>query len=296
MGRGKARRTLELLDAAHRILSEIQPASVRAVCYRLFTIGLIENMSKRSTNRVSTQLTWAREQGLIPWEWVVDDTRPTMRVRAWDNPGQYVEHVKRSYRRDRWNDQPIWLELWSEKGTVLGTLDPVIREYGFAFRNMRGFGSATVVHRAAIDSLHREKPTVVLYVGDWDPSGLSMSEVDLPSRIAEYGGNITLERLALTKADTESGLPSFDADSKVGDARYRWYRNRFGPRCWELDALSPVLLRNRVEEAVRERLDFYAWALSERAESAELASLSTILSGWPGISGQASKYSSGPRS
>lgn len=39
MGRGKATKTLELIDAAKHILGEIQPATVRADCYRLFTQG-----------------------------------------------------------------------------------------------------------------------------------------------------------------------------------------------------------------------------------------------------------------
>ena len=43
-GRGKAQKSLELIDAAREILEEIQPASVRAVCYRLFVAGLIANM------------------------------------------------------------------------------------------------------------------------------------------------------------------------------------------------------------------------------------------------------------
>jgi hypothetical protein len=47
---------------------------VRAVCYRLFTMNIIDDMSKASTNKVSTQLTWAREQGVIPWSWIVDET------------------------------------------------------------------------------------------------------------------------------------------------------------------------------------------------------------------------------
>ena len=34
--------------------------------------------------------------------------------------------VERSYRRDRWADQPEWVEIWSEKGTVRGTIAPVL--------------------------------------------------------------------------------------------------------------------------------------------------------------------------
>lgn len=63
MGRGKSARSLELVAAAREILAEIQPATVRAVCYRLFTMGLIASMSKNNTNRVSRQLTDARERG-----------------------------------------------------------------------------------------------------------------------------------------------------------------------------------------------------------------------------------------
>ena len=55
MPRGKSRRSWELIGASYRILEEIHPATVRAVCYRLFTMGFIPDMSKNSTNRVSVQ-------------------------------------------------------------------------------------------------------------------------------------------------------------------------------------------------------------------------------------------------
>src|SRR5450759_2059310 len=116
-GRGKSQHTLELVSAAHAILEEIQPASIRAVCYRLFTMGLIASMAKKETNKVSVQLTWARENAIIPWDWIVDETREAERVSAWENPADYVETVKRGYRRDRWTDQSDWIEVWSEKGT-----------------------------------------------------------------------------------------------------------------------------------------------------------------------------------
>jgi hypothetical protein len=50
---------------------------------------------------------------------------------------------------------------------------------------------------------------VALYIGDYDPSGMNMSEQDLPERIKEYGGNhIELKRIALT-AEQAQLLPSF---------------------------------------------------------------------------------------
>jgi hypothetical protein len=289
-GRGKSQRSLALIEAAAAILTEIHPASIRAICYRLFANGLIAAMTKGETNRVSAQLTYAREEGLIPWSWVVDETREAERVSAWDDPAAFVETVKRSYRRDRWNDQVEWIEVWSEKGTVRGTLAPVLHEFGLTFRVMHGYGSATALYAAATETCGSDRPLTILYVGDWDPSGLHMSEVDLPRRLARYGGNVDVVRLALTRADTGAELPSFDVKTKRRDPRYRWFVDRYDPRCWELDALSPVILRDRVEAAIVERLDIEAWNRAEVVEASERDSLTSILNTWPGISGQASKY------
>ena len=226
---------------------------------------------------------------MIPWGWIVDETREAERVNAWDDPADYVESVKRSYRRNRWTDQPAWVEIWSEKGTVRGTLAPVLHEYGVTFRVMHGYGSATALYSAAKDTRATDKVLTILYVGDWDPSGLHMSEVDLPQRLRRYGGIVHVVRVALTKSDTRSGLPSFWADTKRLDSRFRWFVDNYGSRCWELDALSPVILRDRVEQGILDRLDREAWDRAEVAEAAERESLTSILNAWPGISGQATK-------
>jgi hypothetical protein len=46
-------------------------------------------------------------------------------------------------------------------------------------------------------------------IGDFDPSGVHMSEVDLPERIERYGGVVNISRIALLRDDCD-GLPSFD--------------------------------------------------------------------------------------
>lgn len=130
MPRGKSKASLALVDAAVEILREIQPATVRAVCYRLFTAGLIPNMKKNSTDKVSKQLVWAREQGMLPWGWIVDETREAERAQQWASTDEIIDAAVRGYRRDYWQDQPNWLEVWSEKGTVRGTLAPVLSRYG----------------------------------------------------------------------------------------------------------------------------------------------------------------------
>lgn len=290
-GRGRARKTIAILAACHRILEEIQPASVRAVCYRLFTEGLIENMGKSCTNGVSRLLTLAREEGEIPWSWIVDETREAEAVSTWDNPEQIISAAVRGYRKNYWNDQPQWVEVWSEKGTVRGTLAPVLQKYGITFRVMHGYGSATALQEIAQQTQQSSKWLTALYVGDWDPSGLHMSEVDLPARLERYGAEVTVERIALSRRDIRHrGLPHFQADTKAKDPRYSWYRQRYGGKCWELDALSPVVLRQRVDDEILSRLDVDAWNRAVQVEEVERRSMEQVLGTWrSSISGQAQK-------
>ena len=201
MPRGKSATTLALTSICHEILAEIQPCSVRAVCYQLFTRKLLPSMGKNDTNRISRVLTQAREDGIIPWRWIVDETRATMRAATWEDPEAFIDQLQDGYRRDRWTSQPQRVEVWSEKGTVRGTLSPVLHAYGVDFRVLHGYASATVVHDAAMASRASSQPLLVFYVGDWDPSGLHMSEVDLPERIERYEGDIELVRVSLDAHD-----------------------------------------------------------------------------------------------
>jgi len=104
-----------------------------------------------------------------------------------------------------------------------------------------------------------------------------MSEVDLPGRITGYGGKVQVKRIALVKADTTArgarAIPSFDAEEKKDDPRYRWFKENYGDRCWELDAMNPNVLRQRVEAAIRSLIDMEAWEHCAKIEKAERESL-----------------------
>lgn len=297
-GRGKSTKSIVLVAVARRILEEIQPATVRAVCYRLFVAGLIPSMEKKNTNAVGTQLVWAREQGLIPWEWIVDEARDVEVLPSWSDPESLIKAAIGQYRKSYWKEQPYRVEVWSEKGTVRGTLKPILDKYGVPFRVMHGFGSATVIHDVAESTGYEgDKPLVVLYVGDYDPSGLYMSEVDLPARLDRYGGcDIEIDRVALTDDQVEdTEMPSFDLADKAKDPRHRWFLENHGTRCWELDAMSPVDLREEAEGTIKVYIrDKAAWDRSIEVEAAERESLSSVLGSWSSIYEQARKCSPGP--
>jgi hypothetical protein len=279
--RGQSDKTIRLSVAAKEILAEIQPASVRAVCYRLFVNGHIANMSKNETNKVSKALVKGRESGFIPWEWIVDEARAEERVPQWNEPEEIISAAVRGYRKDYWQEQPYHVEVWSEKGTIRGTLKPILDEYGVAFRAMHGYSSATVLQNIAELSRSLDKPFIALYVGDYDPSGMNMSEQDLPTRLQKYGGRIELIRIALIKKDVEQGdLPFFEAITKAKDSRHDWFVRNYGNKCWELDAMSPLDLRARVEFAIKAYVDADKWEHAKHIEAVEIESLRDYSESW----------------
>jgi hypothetical protein len=266
--RGMARRSLELIEAMHAAAEAAHPITGRGVGYKLFAVGLIDSMDQSEMQRVYRLLKEARERDMIPWRWIVDQTRELERRPSWKDPAAFVRTVSRAYRRDYWNHQPVRVVVGSEKGTCRGLLAPILDKYGVGFRVMHGFSSATTVYDVAQD--YDGCPLIVLYVGDYDPSGLYMSEHDLPNRFAKYGGDhVILKRVALRREHTQD-LPSFPASDKKKDPRYRWFIRHFGNRCWELDALDPNELRALVEAAIRDEIEPIAWdrcAVIEKAEA-----------------------------
>jgi hypothetical protein len=279
-GRGMAQKNLDLIEQSRNVLAEIHPATVRGVAYQLFTRGLIESMGRKCVANVSRMIVIAREKGTIPWEWIVDQTRQEERVSSWDGLGDFGETIVRGYRKDFWQHQKSWVKVFSEKATVGGIVRPVLDEFAVGFQILHGFGSATSLHDVAQESLRGERYLEILYIGDFDPSGMHMSEVDLPARVEKYGGMVDITRIALTIDDCDA-LPSFNVATKQKDPRYRWFRQNYGQHCWELDAMNPNALRERVRDAILSRIDMDAWAHCQKTEKAERESLNAYVRAWP---------------
>jgi hypothetical protein len=280
-GRGRSQQSLDIIKAMHDIAEIAQPITGRGVGYKLFSLNIIPSMGKNDMQRVYRLLKEAREEGIIPWEWIVDEGRDLEKVATWNNPAQYMRTVARSYRRDFWRQQPERVVVWSEKGTVRGVLQPVLEEHGVGFRVLHGFGSATIVNDASQDDDGR--PLTILYIGDFDPSGLWMSERDIPERLERYGGgHITVKRIALRRADCTAlgSHPAFNLDEKLKDPRAPWFRENYGELCWELDAMDPNDLRSRVEEEINNHIEPVAWERCRVVDVAERESMRSFFETW----------------
>jgi hypothetical protein len=281
IGRGRSQRSLDIIKAMYEIAENTQPITGRGVGYKLFSANLIPSMSMPNMRVVYRLLKEAREEGTIPWEWIVDETRELEQVATWDNAAEYMRVTARDYRRNFWQQQPERVEVWSEKGTIRGVLQPVFDYYAVGFRVMHGFGSATVVNDVSQDD--DGCPLTILYVGDYDPSGMWMSERDIPERLERYGGDhITVKRIALLRADcTLLGRgPAFNVKEKSKDPRAPWFKKTCGQLCWELDAMDPNDLRTRVKNEIDKHIEPVAWRRCQVVDAAERASMQRFLDKW----------------
>ena len=282
--RGRNKSTIKLIEAMRKIAGETKPITGRGIGYKLFAAGLINGMNEMP--KVYRALVVAREDGDIPWDWIVDETRDLEAVATWANPRDCADGF--FYRRDLWQAQPKQVEVWSEKGTVRGVIWPVLARLGVGFRVLHGFNSATSMWNVSQQNGGEDRPLVALYVGDWDPSGACMTETDIPARLREYGGNhVELKRIALTTDQARSqSLRSFSVETKGGsatkrgDPRYKWFKQNFGDECWELDAMDPRQLRELVENEINALIDRASWDEQEAFERREKLAIETQLRWW----------------
>ena len=132
---------------------------------------------------------------MIPWEWIVDETRELERVPSWDDPPTTRARSPRSTAATSGTSSRAASRSGRRRAPYAACSRPVLDEYGVGFRVMHGFSGATTLYDVAQDDDGR--PLIALYVGDFDPSGMCMSERDLPDRLSKYGGDhVSVKRIA----------------------------------------------------------------------------------------------------
>jgi hypothetical protein len=226
---------------------------------------------------VYDQLVAAREEGLIPWHWIVDETRDLEIGVNYASRKSAYETLIYNYAHPLWESQKHHCEIWSEKGTIRGLIKEILDEYRLGLRVLHGYTSATSIHEV-ITEMDIDRPLIVLYIGDHDPSGCDMRERDLAERTEHYkelldlqDAEIDIRVVALTMDQIrEHDLPSIPikqgGNGKKGDPRSPKYKAKHGDRCWELDALDPRTLRDILRKEVEDLIDWEAWNAAKDAE------------------------------
>lgn len=242
--------------------------TVRQLYYQLVARDIIPN-TQQSYSRIGSIINDARMAGLLDWDLIVDRGRETVALSHWDTPKDIIDACVRSFRIDRWKDQPIHVEVMCEKQALEGVLQPACEKWDVPFTSNKGYSSQSFMYSKGVELrgvLNRQIRNVhILYYGDHDPSGLDMDR-DIWERLSMFshhsarwnpgvsGGHLYVKRLALTRQQIDQHSPPPNP-AKITDSRAEGYIAQHGHDSWELDALEPRTLVDIIDYEVLQLLE-----------------------------------------
>jgi hypothetical protein len=261
--------------------------SARGWCYILEDHGLRKGDFSAAEGLIAD----CRKSGLLPIDIVGEDSGRSFenleeihRHDAIDDALSIVEWVKSGHKHYHpvsfWDFQPTYIEMLVEKVDLRNLFAPVCAEYKVPIANVRGWSDINT--RASIMRRFRDhekngRRCVLLYCGDHDPAGLSISTF-MRSNLEELAGavgwrpdNLVIKRFGLNAdfieeqglswiegLDTSSGKSLADPSHAHHQFPYvREYLKRFGARKVEANALvvRPEAGRALCREAIERHID-----------------------------------------
>jgi hypothetical protein len=259
-------------EALVAITRRVQPATVRAVFYQASVHGIV-GKDEAGYRRVQRDLVTLRQEGRIPFGWIVDGTRWMRKPRTFDSLAHALADTAQFYRRSLWQRADTYLEVWIEKDALAGTIFPVTSEFDVPLMVARGYASLTFLHEAAEAIAAQQRPVSILHLGDYDPSGINAAEkIEETLRTYAPEADITFRRLAVTDEQIQRlNLPS--RPTKASDSRAAGWGDRGSV---ELDAIDPRVLRNLLRGEIEAILPEHELAVLREAEASERELLQAI--------------------
>lgn len=253
-----------LRQSLHAIVAAMKPMTVRQVFYQATVRGLVEK-NEAGYVKVQTQLVQMRRSGVLPYTWLVDNTRSQRKPRTFNNVEEALRETARLYRKSLWDQSDAYVEIWLEKDALAGAILPITSLYDVPLMVARGYASLSFLYNAAEYIGIIEVPTYIYHLGDFDPSGVDAGE-KIEATLTELAprSEIHFERLAVRPWQIEEWhLPT--RPTKATDSRARG----FGDISVELDAIEPERLRTIVESAIQAHLPPHQYQVLMAAEESE---------------------------
>jgi hypothetical protein len=251
-------------QALFDIVVAMKPMTVRQVFY-LPTVQDIVEKTDAGYNKVQVDLVQMRRAGLLPYDWLADNSRWQRKPRSFDSVEQALTHTAKFYRKDLWASAECYVEIWLEKDALAGVVMPVTASYDVPLMVARGYASLSFLHSAADYIGQLEVPTYVYHFGDYDPSGVNAAEkIEQTLREMAPGAEVHFERIAVRRWQIEEwDLPT--RPTKTSDTRSK----NFGDISVELDAIDPDRLRELVGDVIERHLPEHEFNILKAAEESE---------------------------
>lgn len=156
------------------------------------------------------------------------------------------------------------IEIWVEKDSIRIFMGKRPAKYRLGIQVLRGFASLSM-YRRALERARKRGVTTVLYIGDFDPSGLLIESVAQEEMNHKTG--IKFVRLALTIQQIKRFKPP-SRPVNLKDSRAKEYIEKYGDRCWEVEAIRPRTLYRLIETGLKEAVPPEYLAETEARERA----------------------------
>lgn len=269
--------------------------TLRQLYYQFVARGHIAN-NQQSYNKLGSIVNRGRLAGLLDWDYIVDRTRNLEGVSHWETPSDIINGAARSFRLDKWTQQPVRVEVWVEKEALAGVIGRTATARDVDYFSCRGYVSQSELWGAA-QRLGRYidggQGVVILHLGDHDPSGIDMtrdiedrltrfltqdwynnrepesnSRIDILADMADHTGYepaFEVRRIALNMDQVEQYDPPPNP-AKVTDSRATRYIAEYGRQSWELDALDPTVLDALIQTELDSLMEHAAYAARQGEE------------------------------
>lgn len=219
------------------------PVTLRQLFYRLVSAQVIPN-TQSAYSMLSSKTAQARRDGGFPA--LLDRGRAIHRTECFDDVNDAFRSLQAWYRLDRTEGQEVSLYLGVEKAGLVNQLTAWFGDLGVPVLALGGYSSQTYVDDVVADVQTQRRPAVLLYAGDFDPSGEDIDR-DFVARTACFD---KVERIALSREQVDTyRLPP--NPGKMTDTRAAKFIERHGELMQvEIDAVDPVTLRALFTDAI----------------------------------------------
>jgi hypothetical protein len=236
--------------------------TLRQLFYRLVSAHIIPN-TQNAYKGLSRYTARARREGWFPD--LIDRNRAINRYRTFTSSGQAVDWLRAIYRRPRDENQEWSIYVGVEKSGIVEQLTDWFGDLGIPIVALGGYSSQSYVDEIVKDVDRQGRPAVLIYAGDFDPSGEDI-ERDFLERANCFEENL---RIALTPQQIiDYSLPPLPGKST--DSRAAAFTARHGQLMQvELDALDPNDLRALYQRAIGDYWDDDIWQESYDREQRE---------------------------
>lgn len=243
--------------------------TLRQLFYRLVAGEVLPN-TQGAYSRLSDVMARARREGRFPD--LVDLGREIRRPPAWAGVADALAALAAQYRRDRTEGQDVSVYVGVEKRGLVAQLEAWFSDRGFPILALGGYTSESYCRDVRLDVDRHDRAAVLLYAGDFDPSGEDILR-DFLARAPVFA---EVRRVALSWEQVlEHDLPP--QPGKASDSRAAAFVARHGRLVQvELDALPPDVLRGLYEDAAADYWDVSRFELVVERERVELERLERI--------------------